>query len=73
MGTLEVCRSGELDPVKFNFNQHVFYSTGTPSLLEIVETNPQNLAYHWTNDYPSHIQMVAPKWIEDLQDKKIEI
>ena len=68
MGTMEVCRSGESDPVKFNFNQHVFYSTGTPSILEIVETNPQKLVHHWTNDYPSHIQGAAPKWVINLLD-----
>ncbi len=71
MGTLEICRPGESDPVKFNFNQHIFYSTGTISLLEIVETNPQKLAHHWTDDYPTHIQNTAPDWVEDLQNKEI--
>lgn len=69
MGTMEVCRPGESDPVKFNFNQHVFYSTGTPSLLEIVETNPKKLPYHWTNSFPSYVQGAAPEWIKDLLEK----
>lgn len=69
MGTMEVCRPGESDPVKFNFNQHIFYSTGTPSLLEVVETSPQKLPHHWTNSYPSHVQGAAPEWVMDLLDK----
>lgn len=70
MGTLEVCRSGEEDQVKFNFDQHVFYSTGTPSILEIVETQSRKFDHHWTNSYPPYIQGAAPEWIiRNLLDK----
>lgn len=69
MGTIEVCRPGESDPVKFNFNQHIIYSTGTTSLLEIVETNPQKLDHHWTNSYPPYIQDAAPEWVKNILDK----
>lgn len=72
MGTMNVCRPGESDPVKFNFNQHVFYSTGTPSILEIIETDPKTLPYHWTNNFPSYIQGAAPEWVRNLLGDKFK-
>lgn len=66
MGTLEVCRPGENDPVLFNFNQQVFYSTGTISLLEIVETDKKILSHHWTKSIPDHIRSDAPEWVKSL-------
>lgn len=68
VGTMEVCRPGEKDPARFNFDRHVFYSTGTPSLLELVEIESGKIPYHWTNSYPSHIKKTAPKWVRDIEN-----
>ena len=63
VGTLEVARRGD-GTVLIDFDQYPLYSTGTPSLPEVV--GPKKPNYHWSSDLPVHLKNQAPNWVTEL-------
>lgn len=63
MGTIDFCRLDN-DPQPLNFDKYVFYSTGTPSILEVV--GPKKPNYHWSSKLPGHLQDNAPNWVKEI-------
>lgn len=69
MGTLDRWRLDLNDPLPLNRDQWVFFSTGTPSLVRIVERNKPEIPSHWTDKLPEK-ELVYPDWAKNLVEEK---
>lgn len=68
IGTLEACRYGD-GTVAYDFDRYPIYTTGTPSIYEIV--GPQKPPYHWSSNVPPHLQSQIPESLMgSLNEKK---
>lgn len=63
LGTLQFCRYDQKDSMPLNFYSHIVYSTGTPSILELVAIKPE---YHWSNNLPAELGTAAPTWVNEI-------
>ncbi len=68
IGTLEVCRYGE-GTVVYDFDKYPIYTTGTPSVYEIV--GPQKPFYHWSSSIPDHLRNQIPNsFVKSIEEQK---
>lgn len=63
IGTLEVCREG-LGTVLYDFDRYPIYTTGTPTIYEVV--GPQKPSYHWSSVIPDHFREQSPEWLSNI-------
>lgn len=64
LGGFEICRTDPKDPVLFNFDRYLIYSTVTPGLVELDGSGKPD--YHWADDLPTGMKQDAPNWVQDL-------
>lgn len=67
IGTLEACRYGD-GTVVYDFDRYPIYTTGTPSIYEIV--GPQRPPYHWSSNIPPHLRSQMPQTLKNSLNKK---
>lgn len=72
MGTLDRWRIDPEDELPLNRDQYVFYSTGTPSLVRIVEREKNLIPFHWSDSLPYSKIGEYPKWAENMVNGKID-
>lgn len=71
MGTLDRWRIDEKDTLPLNRDQWVFWSTGTPSLVRILEQEKSMIPHHWTDKLPDN-EINYPNWTRKLVTEKLE-
>lgn len=72
MGTLDRWRIDANDPLALNRDQYIFYSTGTQSLIRIVEREKNQISCHWTDKLPVREVGGYPDWVKCLVDDRIK-
>ncbi len=70
MSTLDRWRTDINDSLPLNRDQWIFYSTGTPSLVRIVEREKSSIPDHWARDLPEKEVDSYPNWIKNLVNEK---
>ncbi len=71
MGTLDRWRVDTKDFLPLNRDQWIFYTTGTPSSVRIVEREKNQIPSHWTNELPT-LELNYQRWTKDLASKKLK-
>lgn len=71
MGTLDRWRIDPNDPLPLKRDQWVFWSTGTATLVRILEVEKNSISHHWTDRLPED-ENEYPDWTKCLVDKRLE-
>jgi len=68
MGTLDRWRIDPNDPLPLNRDQWIFWTTGTATLVRILEMEKYAIPNHWTNRLPLN-EIEYPSWTINLVEK----
>lgn len=72
VGTLDRWRTDFEDPLPLNRDQSVLFTTGTPSLLRIVERKAADIDSHWADQLPHAEVGGYPNWADNLVNNTLK-
>ena len=71
-GTIDRLRLDPKDNQPLNRDQWTLNSTGTPSLIRILEIQKEDIFEHHSDKLPSDMKDDSPSWVRHLVDEKLQ-
>lgn len=59
-------------PQYLNRDQWIFWSSGTPSVVRVLEVQKKDIPFHWSNELPQEIGSQSPEWVKNLVGDKFK-